>query len=158
MTSSEENALIKWALKDDACAIACAVTLFEICQTLDDLWDKDKPVSNTQLLQMMLRAMVILPSNPFYTANMQSVISVIEDAIMQWAAANDIEEKSESDYRREMARVAYVIRSSTNDVLIKLARIVGGYEWEREVALAVREKVYLSSETFQEYIEELRGS
>ena len=107
---------------------------------------------------MMLRAMVILPSNPFYTANMQSVISVIEDAIMQWAAANDIEEKSESDYRREMARVAYVIRSSTNDVLIKLARIVGGYEWEREVALAVREKVYLSSETFQEYIEELRGS
>lgn len=148
-----DDDLLSYALKGDGPAIECAKILVNASQVLDDLWDGDKPVDRTKLFEMILSLLVDLNRNAFFIQLREPMTQAVEDALMQWVAANDIEEDGED--ARELL-VAYVIRSSTTDLLIKMARLLGGRAWERTVAKKVRAEVYGSNESFEEYRQEVQ--
>lgn len=157
MKNDEQKALVSVALKNHAAAIDLFFALADASQVIDDVWDADKPVSREKLLSVIVSLAVDLPMNPFYQMFRDDVIRIIEDAFCFWVQASDMEQfakkQSELDAYRSL-QVSYINRSVMTDVLIRLARLVGGRDHERAVAGDIRRAVYLDNEPFQAYLKE----
>lgn len=159
MTNAEQESLVGIALKNNRDAMRLFFVLADASQVIDDYWDADQPVSREKMLSAIFSLAVDLPRNPFYQLLQDDVIRIIEDALCFWMQASDMEQfaktQSELDAFRSL-QVSYINRSVITDVLIKLARLVGGREHERAVAGEVRRAVYLNNEPFQDYLKEHR--
>lgn len=152
MTEDEENKLLAFAFKQDASAIRCADFLIKSSQTLDDLYDRDKPVSSLQCVNMVLNLSVDMVREPFYQKHQSSMVFIIERAIMQWMEANTIEGDKLASNASLLA--AYIIRSSITDALIKMVYLLGDRQHGLTVARQLREAVYSDNEEFAEYLRE----
>lgn len=148
MTDEYRARVHDW-LRHDAGAVAFIDTLFGILHVVDDLTDQDKPVTITQVHDALWHALITLPRNAFYAANFALLNGTLQTAILNWHAANRME-VTEATNAKE---VAFVLRSSYNDLITVCAWIIGGDEWARKVAYEVR--LYASDEGFQAYQDSL---
>lgn len=162
MSESKQDILVAEALLGNRDAIALFDLLANASQKIDDFWDGDKPVGREDLASIFFALAVDLPQNRFYRLMQDAMVQIIEDALCQWIQSNDIEATAgapeAASSAERMLQVSYIRRSSTTDLLIKMARLVGGRDHERAVACRVLSHVYLDNEPFYDYLEEhIRG-
>jgi hypothetical protein len=134
----EQRQLLYQAVRGHPEAAEFCITLVEILHTWDDLIDRDKPVSPEAINQAFWLALVELPLNPFYQVHFHDLIPCLMTAILNWHAANDME-ATESEADKE---IAFILRSSYADVVEQAARLVGGYDWARQVTPLIRREFH----------------
>ncbi|MGZ5165754.1 MAG: hypothetical protein ACXWCQ_35110 [Burkholderiales bacterium] len=143
-----EDRLKDWLRGHDD-AIAFIQLIHEIAEIWDDLIDKDNPVSDSAIDGAFYRALVTLPRNGFYRQHFALLSPILEAAILDWFAANDLERRRAGDD----LRTAYVLRCGAQALTVMAARIIGGVEWARRVNLELRS----SGDSWAEYSQELEA-
>lgn len=89
----------------------------------DDLVDGD-PVTAEDVHRVMYKLLVALPMNPFYRQHEDMFRGVILTGVLDWLAANQMQESGEL----EELRIAHVIRYSICGVAMLAMTLTGGYE------------------------------
>lgn len=143
-----QHDFITYCLKGDAQAVQFCQNLFSITQIWDDLVDRDKPVDNDTINRMMWLAMIEIPRNPFYYQNSLALTQSMEIFMADWFDANELE----TGCKHEKS-IAFVLRDSVGTIVIQCARIIGGYQWMREISADVRRFVY--DESLDSYLKAL---
>ncbi len=151
MTPDKETELIRYWLKDNPAAIDLFNAYSRISQIWDDLYDGDKPVSKSQVNNMMMSALLEIPTNPFYQQHYLQLMPVVQHCLMTWLDANTMEKLGEE---RDL-QVSYIIRSVTTELLVHMAGLVGGIEWRRKAGLIIRSTIYRDNEPFEQYYGEV---
>ena len=150
MTKDFQRQVHLW-VKGHVQATAFLVTLFDVLHCVDDLTDKDKPVATATIQASFYKALVTLPRNEFYQQHFALLNGALQTAILNWHAANKMEVTDEANTKE----VAYVLRSSYNDLITLCAMIVGGEDWAVTVAYECRLRA--AKEGFGEYLVSLRN-
>ena len=145
-----ERDWLVWACKGDANAVYFCEAWFRVTQIWDDLIDKDNPVSDDKINEAFHTCLVVIPANPFFARHSPYLIPILNSAIADFMDANKLERGSE-----EHQRIAYIIRDTASTIVTHCAYLIGGYEWMKEVSIAVREQIH--DEDFKEYQESLNG-
>lgn len=114
------------------------ILLIEILHVWDDLIDRDKPVSPEMINSTFWKSLIELPRNPFYQLHFHDLNPILSVAIQNWHAANSME-ATELDADKE---IAFILRSSYADLVIKAAYLIGGYHWARQVTPRIRREVH----------------
>ena len=135
-------------LKGNESAVQFCQDIFSISQIWDDLVDRDNPVENVQINRMMWKALIEIPRNAFFYQNSLVLTQTLEIVMADWLDANELEKGNDDD-----RDIAFVLRDSAGTIVIQCARIIGGYDWMREVSPYVRRFVY--DETLKSYKDKL---
>ena len=135
-------------LKGNQNAAQFCEDVFSISQIWDDLIDRDRPVCNDQINRMMWKSLIDIPRNTFFYQNSLVLTQTLEIAISDWLDANELEKGNDKD-----RNIAFVLRDSVGTIVIQCARIIGGYDWMREISPYVRRFVY--DETLMSYKDKL---
>ncbi len=138
--------MYKW-LRGDENAMQLCTMLWDISHVWDDLIDKDSPVSDEDINQAFIMAIIGLPRNEFYRQHLTELIPVIHTHIYEWLDSNAMEK---ADGPNE---VAYALRSNIGSIIITCARLVGGDDWARSISLDIRQELY-GNESYQQYLGE----
>lgn len=88
----------------------------------DDLIDKDKPIPDEAVHDLVWTMLISMPLNPFYAANHAALRPVLITAILNWRAANEMEASSDA----EELRIAHVLRYSLADLILLCMVLTGG--------------------------------
>lgn len=147
--TEEYRALLKEWLRGNQSAIEFIETIFTVLHTVDDCTDRDKPVSTNQLHDAFWHALITLPRNEFYAANFVLLNGSLQSAILNWHAANRMEVAGPDSAKD----VAFVLRSSYNDLITLCAYAIGGREWSQRVAYEAR--LHAGREGKEKYLESL---
>jgi len=124
-------------------------TAVKVLHFWDDLIDRDKPLDDAAINRAMLDALVVLPRNPFYRANFETLSSVLMNSITNWHVATKFE-RTGDEYRRH---IAYILRSSYVDLITTSALLVGGPDYAVQVGEQIR--LYAHQETWTGYLANL---
>lgn len=143
----DDRTLFLEAFRGDEHAADLLVALSEMTQTYDDLIDRDKPVSDEAIHRMMHIVLVAIPRNPFYVAWRAELQPMIEQMVIDWRTANELEG---GDTAQKL--VAYVLRDTLCSVVVRAAHIIGGWDWALEVSTRVRK--YVHDEPPGDYVRE----
>lgn len=159
IVSLSEQEIVSGALLGNADAINLYNTLARTSQLIDDFIDRDKPVDPQAILASIIALTVDMPRNRFYRICIDEVVMIIEDAWQVWVQATELErgvslKMIPDDHAKRVLEISYIKRSAMTDLLIKLARLVGGREHENKWAFNIRCWVYLNNENFAEYAKE----
>ena len=76
------------------------------CETIDDLIDRDQPVTNDAIIQMGMLGLLSIPINDFYRVHHGVLIPVMLAGVNAWLQANTFEQSMDIEERR----MAYVLR------------------------------------------------
>lgn len=134
-------------LKGNADAVDLNIALHEVVHLWDDLIDLDRPVTPADINKAFHHALITIPRNAFYRANFADLSPILESAIFDWLAANEIEKTKDV----ERLRQAYVLRYTLLSFTVICARIIGGPEWAHWVNVEFR----TMASPWKEYIEGL---
>jgi hypothetical protein len=137
------------AMKGDELAVAFCKQIAFIASIWDDLIDRDKEVPAEDVNRMMQSAM-LLASNPFYRANIDSFQPVMQQSILNWHIANTLEK--EPGRARE---IAHVMRYAAADIVVYAAALKGGMTWAREVGPELR--LRCQKDTFENFDREMNA-
>lgn len=148
MTPEFQCRVHEW-LKGNDLATEFIVTLYNILHLVDDLTDRDHVTTTRQMQQGFWDALITLPRNAFYVTHFALLNGALQTAILNWHAANRMEVTEAANAKE----VAYVLRSSYNDLITLCAWIIGGQDWSMKVAYECR--LSASREGFAEYQEKL---
>lgn len=152
MDQQTEQRLIHQWLLGNAEAIDLINAFNHLSQIWDDLYDNDKFVNGWDVNRMMMQALITIPRNRFYREHFADLQPVIEHCLFNWLDANALEENGNT---RDL-QVSYILRSTTTDLLIHCAYLVGGPEWRLKVAADVRSRIYRDNESFTAYRKEIQ--
>lgn len=134
-------------LAGDTHAVVFCAVVFQISQTLDDLYDQDKePVSPSQVMELAWNALVRLPENLFYQRYAARLQPLLTAALLDWETANEFEGAGHP----HGLTLAFVLRSQLTAVVIEAARILGGDTYARSHASAIRQ--YFHAESLEQYL------
>lgn len=100
----------------------------------DDLIDRDQEVPNDRVHSMVWKLLVSLPSNQFYAEHEAMLRPVLVAGILNWHAANAMEQSGEL----EELRIAHAIRYSVADVALVAMCITQGAEFAARNARRMR--------------------
>lgn len=114
----------------------------------DDLIDKDKPVADEHIHEVMWSLLIELPMNPFYRAYQESFRPLIASGIMNWHAANQMEHSGS----KEQLYLAHSIRYSICDIAYLAMIFCGGRD--HAVANASRCRLLMQYDTLDHYLSE----
>lgn len=135
----------RW-FKGNMHAVQACLDLMDVIHLWDDLVDADKPFNNPD--QAMRKAMIDLPSNPFWQANAVSIQPLLQSAYLQWQAANVMEKTKDA----HDLHISFVLRASVYQVIHFVAALCGGVEW----AVEIGPEVYrLYGESFDDFRREM---
>ena len=115
----------------------------------DDLIDKDKPITDESINQAFINVFIKLPRNPFYQANFGILNPLMENAFINWFAANSLEQQNQN------LRTAYDLRNTYLNIIVTCANIIGGVEWASLVAIDVQKNLN-ENDSFEEYVTKLK--
>lgn len=138
---------LRYFLKEDIDAVRFCIDFVFICHLWDDLIDKDKERTDTDINDAFLAALVEIPGNPFYMRHMHVLRPVILNIILQWEDANTLERGSDHD-----KQMAWMLRAGMLQIFNVCAYLVGGPAWAREVGPGIR-RMY--EETLHDFMEEM---
>lgn len=149
MQESKERSFLRRVLREDVSAILFCEALFRISQTLDDLIDRDKPVTDQAIYHAFFLALIELPGNPFYRDNDVVLRAIMASALQDWKDSVDLERAGDEHGKT----LAYVLRDQLTSVAVQVAGLVGGYVWMQQVSVEIRR--FFHDEPLGEYIEKL---
>lgn len=98
--------------------------LVDLVHIWDDLIDKDKPVSDSDINRAFLTALVYIPANPFYKTIESQVIPMWVTATSAFETAN----KFEKDKDEHGIEIAHNLRYAAGHVVAYMSIVCVGYE------------------------------
>lgn len=146
----EQDALARAAVGNEQDGIAFLRSVEIVSQTWDDLIDRDQPVADARIHEAFLHALVILPENRFYRANVATLQPLLVNSIRNWRIATRLEREQA---RPDDAAIAFILRSSYADLVVECARITGGDDFA--VDLGTRFRRHVHDEGFAGYVDAL---
>ena len=87
-------------------AAAWLLDLWHVIQFFDDVADGDA-ISRIDLDLAIWKALVSMPVNPFFRANITDLQPVVAAAFLKWKASDDAERSKQADARSFVWRAAY---------------------------------------------------
>lgn len=103
--------------------------LVDLVHTWDDLVDKDKEVSEREINNAFLIALVYMPANPLYKLIQDQVIPMWTTILMAYETANKFErEKDEHGLE-----IAHNLRYAAGHVVSYMVQVCVGYEKALEI-------------------------
>ena len=147
---TDEDKMIKrlqFFLKDDQWAIQLCLDLVYIAHLWDDLIDKDKDRSGSDINMAFAVALINIPANPFYKVHAATLHPILLNTILKWQDANTLEVGSEHDMR-----LAFVHRAGIVEIFNICAYLIGGMPWAVEHGPDIR-RMY--QESWDEFSEEM---
>lgn len=145
MTDEE---LLAYAYRGNANAVRFALDLRHISHVMDDLVDKDKPVTDEQIRDVFWRALIGLPGNAFYAENAAALTPLMAAALTNWQIANVFERCGP-----EERHMAHSLRYDLATVLVMIAHLIGGRRWSEAVGPEIRRRC--QRQPLAEYLAEL---
>jgi hypothetical protein len=149
MRDQETLEKISYFLRDDEHAIDLALMYIHIADVWDDLIDLDQEVGGETINQMMWMALSGIPRNPFFRRFHDELLPIVEVAICNWVASDVLRSDIDNQKAQEIANV---IRHGLSDLLIHMARLIGGPSWAMCVAPAI--KLLAQNDTLTEFVKE----
>jgi len=150
LSDMDDEELFAYALKGDVEARALILYIYRLAHAMDDMVDRDKPMTDREMYEVFWLALVQIPSNGFYRRHAKELIPLAATSLLNWAAATDIEKREKPAL--EDLHVAHVIRHNVADAYILIATIIGGPQHGFEVAAELRTRA--QRESFQNYLKE----
>ena len=141
----DEQAFLNEVLRGHQGAILLCNHVFWCGQLFDDLIDKDKPVSDEDLMKCFWLCWVAIPSNPFYRQFFNEIQPILRTALFAWMDSVTLERRGDDHGKN----IAFVLRDCMADLVIQCALLIGGYEWGRQVSVRIRD--YSHDETLEDY-------
>ena len=129
-------------------AVRFCIDFVYICHLWDDLIDKDKERTVNEINDAFRAALVEIPGNVFYLANMHILRPIILNIILQWEDANVLETSSEHD-----VQMAWMLRAGLIQLFNVCAYIIGGPDWARQVGPDIRR---LYDEKLEDFMKEMK--
>jgi len=126
--------LNEWLLGNQD-AIRLVLDMGQLIETWDDLIDKDKPISDSDINDSFYAATVSLPLNPFYAQHAPLIASQMIVSINSWQDANALETSD----NEKMRMLAFHIRNYTTEILNICVFLVGGMAHLRNTSMEIRE-------------------
>lgn len=137
------------AYRNNSDAVRLAMELRHVSHALDDLVDKDKPITDEQVRATFWRALIVLPANPFYAEHLSFLHPLMAAALVNWQIANVFEKCGE-----EERNMAHSLRYDIATVFVMIAYLVGGRVWAESVGPEIRRRT--QRETLAAYLDELK--
>lgn len=125
--------------------------LVDLVHTWDDLIDRDKDVSEREINNAFLIALVYMPSNPFYRFIQDQVIPMWTTILLSYETANKFER--EKDERG--IEIAHNLRYAAGHVVAYMVQICVGYDRAREIVPEVWKSIV--DDRFDDYRKEHLG-
>lgn len=120
------------------------MALWNVIQVFDDMADGDHP-DRENLMAAIGDALVLMPGNPFFRQNIDTLLPLLAVAILKWKASDDAELK------KAPSAMSYAWRAGFYDIVLAVVQIEHG----REVAMDMAQYVMnLYGESYADYIEE----
>lgn len=141
MPRQNEATFLRSVLRNNEAAAQFCEVLFRISQTLDDLIDKDKPVSDGVLIRTFWEALIELPANPFYRQHEPYLRPLMASALQDWRDSTCLERSGSHHYKT----LAFVLRDQLTGLVTQCAYLIGGYEWMGQVSLSIRDHFHEDS-------------
>lgn len=105
-------------------------------QVQDDLFDRDKDVTASQLVSANMNLLIEVSNNPFYRENSNVFLPVIASSSLAWVASEDFAKREGT-----LERVAsQIIKSSYQEVFYQVALLVGA--WDHALAMQAKFRSY----------------
>jgi hypothetical protein len=136
--------LLRW-MAGNADAVACFVALSTICETWDDLVDRDKPVGDAQINEAFTLALINLQVNPFYKANEALLYALIVAGTNAWMDANALQSSPDVKWRM----LAFYLRNTAYELASICAFRAGGWQHLRAISLEMRQ--FFAHESYAEW-------
>ncbi|MCE3025719.1 hypothetical protein [Salinicola sp. DM10] len=144
--NTTEQQFLQNVLRNVQPAVAFCEALGRISQTLDDIVDGDTRVSAGDVIRSYWEALIELPENPFYRQNETYLRPLLASALQDWTDSTVLERTGQ----QHDATLAFVMRDQLAGVVVQCARLVGGYDWMREVGPVIRQ--YFHDERLHGYL------
>ena len=142
-----EQALLDLLLGDhDAARMMLDVA--EVSHVYDDLIDGDKTVTPDKVHALVWKLLVSLPTNPFFTKHETVLRPLMIAGILNWQAANQMEQSGSV----EELRISHAIRYSIADMLTVSMVLLGGHEYAMKNAR--RARLLGQNDTWANYLSE----
>ena len=132
MNSPEE---LKEALAGNEDAYRFCTTFVSHCHVLDDIIDRDKPITDEQLIESEMQMMVVLVANPFFVENRTYLMPLIIQAFNAWLDSNKWE-KSDDE---KLQRASDVLKGYYHEVVYGAIYLCTGYGGLRKATSDNRE-------------------
>ncbi len=146
--ASRDQKLLEWV--GDRAAVAFVLSFFDMCEVFDDLIDKDKPVTDEDIIRTLFTSLVDIPMNPFFAKYRNELVPVIITGINAWLDANKLEKGSDND-----KVFAYVLRDWYAELVSFVIYLTRGRHYLRDVSMDVR-TFFTHHETLDQYREGLK--
>lgn len=122
--------------------------LVDLSHTWDDLVDKDKEVSESEINNAFLIALVYLSSNPFYRSIQEQILPMWVTVVSAFETAN----KFERDKDEHGLEIAHGLRYAAGHIIAYSVIVCIGAEKAREVLPEVWKAIYF--ERYEPYRKE----
>lgn len=143
------NDLTRGYFNGNESAVSFIEDFFAVCHIWDDLIDKDKPLTDTDINRAFVIAFIKIPRNQFYQANFGILNPLMEHAFVNWFAANNLEKQ------KEHLDIAYDLRNTYLNIIVACAGIIGGVDWAASVAIDVQKNLN-KNDSFEDYVAKLK--
>ncbi|MDP2346708.1 MAG: hypothetical protein Q8N34_03170 [Gammaproteobacteria bacterium] len=148
-----EQQLIENFCAGNESAVAFMGIVSSISQVWDDLIDKDKPVGDAAINNMMWQALIDLNDNSFFVTHAGQLLPVMKKAIIDWQASCVHEQAGDP----KMLKVSYIKRSCVTDLAVFVAYLCGGLEHSVQWAVEIERAVF-RDDNFNDYVREQIGA
>lgn len=108
------------------------------CHVLDDVIDKDKPVTDEVLIGTEASWLIELTHNPFFVANKAMLVPIILNAFNAWLDSNRMATSEDENVKR----ASDVVKGFYHEVCWQVALITGGWKHMRSITSEHREYDY----------------
>lgn len=115
---------LRFVANGDAAAFDFLVTVWNWNHVLDDLVDRDKPVTQETVARSVLELVRVLSFNEFYQKNSAYLFALITSMVNRWLDGDEWE-RSDDPMKRAYAPV---VRCGDVDFVLGVAYLTGGWE------------------------------
>lgn len=144
-----EEEFLFYSLKENLSAVEFCQLIFRISQILDDLVDKDKPVSDDELINLVFDCLVSVNLNPFFVAHQHYLTPLLAQHLSDWRDSTAME-RSNSEH---LKHVAFGLRSNVGSLITQCAFLIAGKGWADTISIKMRELIH--DESLTDYLKNL---
>ena len=146
-----DEKLREWIQNDHA--VQWLIDFGQVCEVVDDLIDRDKPVADSAISGLLFATLVEMPNNLFFQANRAVLSGIVVTGINAWLDANTMERTQYAATTKyaEMEELirAFSLRGWYVEIISAILYITRGPTVMREISLEVR--AFFNSESFVDY-------
>jgi hypothetical protein len=120
------------------------MSLWNAIQVFDDMADGDFP-DRENLFACIADTLCVMPANPFFRANQDTLTPLVAVALLKWRASDDAE------HNGTPSETSFVWRAGFYDIVLAVVQIVHGLDVAKDAAQHV---MRLYGESYAKYQEE----